>query len=614
MRRRAPNSRSSDSATPVPKSVKPKPAASPPKSATEARSPTSVDRRMERLQEFLRNEQSLAKRPVRDRKWRQVPVWIWPSLAGVGILIGIVAWIVADSSQGTSKPRPGLAASVSEPSPTRLDPDDAGDSHPAKPLERTTISQAPDFKGAVEATKPTAPPEPGGARVASIERATTVLTKSRTSNTDSESSSNGKKSQQAVQRAKAAAETASSPLTATDLSCWEDPNGAWRVQQQMLVASVGTGQKTLAVLRSKAKYADFDLKFRVRLKDGSGNCGVRFRSQAELPVDGTAERVECVIHRTVRDKSYGIGSLAKGSTDKPDVFSARGNAARFTKAADFNQVQIRCEGKNVVIRVNHLTTFCKTIPAIADKGYIALELDGRHQAGEVEFKDLKFTDLTNSTDAKSVARRSVGSISIAKGEAHYFESVDKARKKLIAAFNSAIKQRGDSPRKGKGVQSGMIAILEQEMDAFLKKDQIPWSRPMRAAMEDYMHELDNAQQRIEKAFDEEIRHARGRDDQQAIAQLKAAEDAFLAPHLVGTAAFEGARLRFRSDGIVEDSKDKTVPRWWLSPQQQTDVFLERKGDSDDESAEHETLRIADDGKSLVQLTDGRPHAWEFVQD
>jgi hypothetical protein len=614
VRRRAPNSRQPGSPTPVPRSVKPKPAASPPKAATEGRSPASVDRRMESLQAFLRKEQSLAKRPVREREWREVPVWMWPSLAGVGILIGIVLCIIADTSKETGESKPDLTASVSEPSLAHGDPEHAGNAHPGKSLGSATVNPAPRLKGEVDTNKPAATQGLGGAQIASVGRATCGVTDFRTFNTDSGSSSNDKKSGSAGQSAEEAGTPATSSLSATDLSGWEDPKGAWHVQQQMLVAAVGTGAKTLAVLRSKEKYADFDLKFRVRLKDGSDNCGVRFRSPAELPVDGTADGVECVIHRTVRGKAYGIGSLAKGSTDEPDVVSARGSAARFTKAADFNQVQIRCEGKNVVIRVNHLTTFCKTIPAIPDKGYIALELDARHQAGEVEFKDLKFTDLTNSTDPQSVARRSVGSNSIAKGEAHYFESVDKARTKLVATFEAAIKQRGDSSSNAMGSPSGMLAILEQEKDAFLKKDQIPWSKPMRAAMEDYIHELENAQQRIEKAFEEEIRHAKGRNDQPAIVQLKAAEDAFLAPHLVGIAAFDGTRLRFRSDGIVENSKDQTVRRWWLSRQQPAVVFLERKSDSDDETAEHDKFRIADDGKSLVQSRDGRPHIWEFVHD
>ena len=102
----------------------------------------------------------------------------------------------------------------------------------------------------------------------------------------------------------------------------------------------------LAVLRSKEKYEDFDLKFRVRFKDGSGNCGVRFRSQAEQPdrwQGGRTSNVSFIERFAIRRMP--IGSLAKGSTDKPDVFSARGSAARFTKAADFNQVHIRCEGE-----------------------------------------------------------------------------------------------------------------------------------------------------------------------------------------------------------------------------------------------------------------------------
>jgi hypothetical protein len=117
-----------------------------------------------------------------------------------------------------------------------------------------------------------------------------------------------------------------------------------------------------------------------------------------------------------------------------------------------------------------------------------------------------------------------------------------------------------------------------------------------------------------KAFEDEINQARKHSDPQTITQLQAAEDAFLAPHLVATAEFEGTRLRFLSDGLVENSKDQLARRWWIPAHRHTDLILDRAGDSDEENGAQEEFHIADDGKSLIQSTGDARHVWEFVQD
>jgi hypothetical protein len=582
------------------------------KPTSRPRSSSDVNREMERLQEFLKQEQPPLRRPASNKPLRHVQLWIWSATAAVTVLIGIVAWVVADSPNHDREAKQKLVASVSQPVTSELVAIRPGQSPvanpPEPPMHRTS---SPEMK-APESVANAAPPgnAQDGILNSSAHRATTSVA-AIPPNANSSSTKGIKRPDQGPGELGTAAPAT---LSATDLSGWENPVGAWRVEQGMLIGTVGAGENMLAVLRSKEKYKDFDLKFRVRLKDGSGNCGVRFRTQEEQPTGGKAEGLECVIHRTVRDKTYPIGSLAKGSTDKADVFSARGSAARFVKAGDFNQVHIRCEGEQVLIRVNRMTTISKSLSSIAGEGSIALELDGRHQSGEVEFKDFKFTDLCHPANGKLMTRSPAGSDSLAKAKAHYFQSVDRAGKKLVAAFDSAIKQRTEQPDNAKANPSGTIAILESEKDAFMKKGHIPWSKAMRTATEAYMEELDSYERRIEKAFEHEISQTRQRSDPQTIAQLRAAEDGFLAPHLVATAKFEGARLRFRSDGVVESSKDPIARHWRISEHRHTDLILERAGDSDDESGEQEEFHIADDGKSLTQSTGADRHVWEFVQD
>ena len=154
----------------------------------------------------------------------------------------------------------------------------------------------------------------------------------------------------------------------------------------------------------------------------------------------------------------------------------------------------------------------------------------------------------------------------------------------------------------------MAAILEQEKDAFLKKGQIPWSRPMRRRSRIISVSSTSPAPSGKGIRGRNQQGSAGDKTNRPSAQLEAAEDGFLAPHLVATAQFDGAQLRFRSDGIVENSNDQSAHRWWLSPHRHTDLILERT----DEQGQEEEFHIADDGKSLTQASEKQ--VWGFVQD
>lgn len=615
--RRAHKSRPTDSATRPQESRSQRPSLPASLPASKPRWSNDVNRKMERLQEFLSEQQTpLIGRPRSNRLLRHLPIWIWPGTAAVTILTGIVVWKVADSQTPDRDAKQELATVVSRPAVSEPASSESVSTHP----DQSPVANPPEPPAKNQTSGP-AKREPmslaNSARTTTAKEgaleAARAATPSVTAIPANENSSIEKSTEQPDQSPPTEKRSAApAPLAATDLAGWENPGGAWRVQRGMLV---GTVQNTLAVLRSKEKYKDFDLRFRVRLKDGSGNCGVRFRMQDQEPTDGKTDGLECVIHRTVKDKTYGIGSLAKGSMDKPDVFVARGSAARFVKAGDFNQLHIRCEGEQVLIQVNHMTTISKMLSSMADEGHISLELDGRHQSGEVEFKDFKFTDLGHPAGAKLIARSAAASDAIVKAKVHYFQSVEKAGKKLLAAFDLEIKKRTEHAGDPKGNPSGTIAMLESEKDAFVKKrGRIPWSKPMRSASEAYMGELDSYQRQVEKAFEDEIKLARKHGNPETVKQLQDAEDEFLAPHLVATAECDGARLLFRSDGLVDSSKDQIARRWRISTQRHTDLILKRAGDSDEENSEQEVFHIAADGKSLTGSKGDEHHVWEFVRD
>src|SRR6516162_5690341 len=65
-----------------------------------------------------------------------------------------------------------------------------------------------------------------------------------------------------------------------DLAGWEGLSEFWSVKDGALVGSTyPDGLKFNTFLCSKKKYKDFELTFRIRLKEGKGNSGVQVRSE-----------------------------------------------------------------------------------------------------------------------------------------------------------------------------------------------------------------------------------------------------------------------------------------------------------------------------------------------
>src|SRR5204862_1767088 len=60
---------------------------------------------------------------------------------------------------------------------------------------------------------------------------------------------------------------------------WEGLMDYWKVDNGAIVGDTGKGINFNTFLCSKKKYGDFELTFKVRLKDGKGNSGVQIRSR-----------------------------------------------------------------------------------------------------------------------------------------------------------------------------------------------------------------------------------------------------------------------------------------------------------------------------------------------
>jgi hypothetical protein len=508
-------------------------------------------------------------------------LWIWPSLVGV-VLVGFVTWTLLTTGRGA---RQAVVAQGGQPGLKPANPANAaaGDARD---------NQTNDSADSLKTGPPVASTTPPG-------------------NLKPDGSSNlirGRKSAPKSSPEERAA--ASAFFNGADLTGWDAPKGGWRVEGGALVGAVSPTDKVLAVLCSKQKHKDFDLRFHVRLKGGTGNCVVRFHAARDDDGAVGDTGAQCVIQPAAIAKGETIGSLVDQSTDVREVVPASKKAASFVKPGDFNRVQIRCEGKTVIVRVNGILTACKTLAAMPDDGIIVLELDGRQQAGEATFKDFKFKDLKPADTSQNVARSAAESDEFLKAEADYAQSVEAAKGKLVSAFDSVLQQRLSQAGQPVGKHTGTAAMLEQEKDAFLKEGRIPWSSAMRAATYDYLSGLEQAQQKMEQALTKAALAAQS--DHETFEAVRAVGDKILAPHLVATARCGGTRISFRSDGLAEKSDDDTPRRWWLSPGKHDDVIIELADDSDSDSASKQVFHISAAGQSLTESTGDGRHEWVFV--
>ena len=186
-----------------------------------------------------------------------------------------------------------------------------------------------------------------------------------------------------------------------DLTGWDGlPGGYWRVRDGAIVGAPSDGVKAHTFLCSRQAYRDFDLKFKVRRKNGVGNSGVQFRSKVEdakrYTVSGPQVEIDSLNHK------FPPGSIvAEGAG--PSFPADRARVAAVWKDKDFNEMHIRCVGNHVTVRVNGVIARDLVHPAIAGEGIIAWQLHGYKSPEEVTFKDIEFVDLTRTAKSGTPA-------------------------------------------------------------------------------------------------------------------------------------------------------------------------------------------------------------------
>lgn len=178
----------------------------------------------------------------------------------------------------------------------------------------------------------------------------------------------------------------------TTLAGWEgDTATTWKVEQGAIVA--GSLERTVPrneFLATTRRYTNFVLRLKVKLLGTAGfvNSGVQIRSE-RVPQHHEMIGYQADIGEgwwgAIYDESRRNTVLAK-----PDAAVVKAAV----RPGDWNEYEIRAEGRRVVLKLNGVQTvdYTEPDPAIPQQGLIALQIHGDGKA-LVAFKDLTVEEL-----------------------------------------------------------------------------------------------------------------------------------------------------------------------------------------------------------------------------
>jgi hypothetical protein len=172
-----------------------------------------------------------------------------------------------------------------------------------------------------------------------------------------------------------------------NLDGWQGLEGLWKVEDGAIIGDTGKGINFNTFLCSKNEYSDFEMSFKVRLKEGKGNSGVQIRSRVhdkdKLAVTGPQADIGDGWWGSLYGENFG-GIMKKADAEKVNAV---------LKKDGFNDYGIKCIGKHVTITINGVTTVDDDFK-MPEKGIIAFQLHGGLGHMEATFKDIKFKDLS----------------------------------------------------------------------------------------------------------------------------------------------------------------------------------------------------------------------------
>jgi hypothetical protein len=178
---------------------------------------------------------------------------------------------------------------------------------------------------------------------------------------------------------------------------WHGRTDLWKLnpKARTIVGETTEDPKYNTFFCTKKKYGDFELSFKVKLRDATGNSGVQIRSTLKDEKKFVVQGPQVDVGKGYWGSLYGegVGGMMKASS--PEAIK------KVVKESEFNEYHIVAKGPRITIKVNGETMVDQNFPNLPGKdpkpapleGIIALQIHGGYPKMKVEYTDIKFTDL-----------------------------------------------------------------------------------------------------------------------------------------------------------------------------------------------------------------------------
>lgn len=181
-----------------------------------------------------------------------------------------------------------------------------------------------------------------------------------------------------------------------DPANWHGRTDIWSITDGVVVGYNEEDPKYNTFFASKKKYSDFEISFKVMLKDGKGNSGLQIRSTLRDDKKFVVAGPQVDVGAGYWGSLYGEGIGGMMRASKPD------DIKKAVKPEEWNEFHVVAKGTKITVKVNGTTMVDEEFPNLPGKeknkpapteGIFAFQYHAGHKGMKVMFKDIKFTNL-----------------------------------------------------------------------------------------------------------------------------------------------------------------------------------------------------------------------------
>lgn len=179
-----------------------------------------------------------------------------------------------------------------------------------------------------------------------------------------------------------------------DPANWQGRGDIWTIKDGVIVGETKEDPKYNTFFVTKKTYADFEMSFKLQLREGTGNSGVQIRSKLTDDKKFIVKGPQVDAGKGYWGSLYAEGFGMMKASD-PKTFD------KAVKEMDFNEYLIVAKGKHITIVMNGVTMVdgdfeklpSKDKPDAPSDGVIAIQCHGGYPKMRVEVKDITFKIL-----------------------------------------------------------------------------------------------------------------------------------------------------------------------------------------------------------------------------